>query len=209
MSTFKEVWDNLSTIDVSPWIESRKIGGRSMSWISWSNCMAILQSEYPDFTYEFSPVVIYPDGSAEVECTVSIGDLSRTIHLPVMDNRYDSVVAGPESCPPSRDINDSRWRAFVKCCAVYGLGFQLYRNGEGNFEAIGQGSVTASTPTINTPQIKSEARKDLLTTIEVCEKVGTIDAEHLRLAKDIANDPDESLSRMQRAINHLNSELAK
>ena len=69
--------------------------------------------------------------------------------------------------------------------------------------------MTASTPTINTPQIKSEARKDLLTTIEVCEKVGTIDAEHYRLAKDIANDPEESLSRMQSAINHLNSELAK
>lgn len=207
--TYQDVWTNLSSIDVSRWVESRKIGGRTMSWISWSNCMALLQSEYPDFHYHFAPVVIYPDGSAEVGCTVGIGDLSRTVHLPVMDNRYDSIVAGPDSSPSSRDINDSRWRAFVKCCAVYGLGFQLYRNGKGNFEAVSQDAVTASTPTLNAPKIKSEARKDLLTTIDVCEKVGTIDSALLRLAREVADNPDVSLSRLQKAINHLNSELMK
>ena len=78
--TYRDVWTNLSSIDVSRWVESRKIGGRPMSWISWSNCMALLQSEYPDFHYHFDPVVIYPDGSAEVRCTVEIGALSRTVH---------------------------------------------------------------------------------------------------------------------------------
>ena len=193
--TFKEVWDNLSAIDVSYWIETRRIGNRPMSWISWSNCMAILQSEYPDFTYEFSPVVIYPDGSAEVECVVRIGDLSRTVHLPVMDNKYNSIIAGEGSSPSSREINDSRWRAFVKCAAVYGLGFQLYRNGQGAFEPI------ATTPTVG------EVREELIGLIKICEEAGGIDYEVLSLAKNIANDPEEIQARMQKAINHLHREM--
>jgi|TARA_R110000744_G_scaffold258149_3_gene373522 hypothetical protein len=130
--THSEIWKKMSTIDVTEYTKSRGVGKRTLSWIPWSDCLAILQAHYPEFEYHFTPVQLYPDGSAEVGCTVSIGAVSRTVDLPVMDNRFDAIVAGPDSSPSSRDINDGRWRAFVKCVAVLtGLGFQLYRDGKG------------------------------------------------------------------------------
>jgi hypothetical protein len=51
--TYADIWKKLSVIDVSEHIKSRKIGERTLSWIPWSDCLAILQSHYPDFEYEF------------------------------------------------------------------------------------------------------------------------------------------------------------
>ena len=130
--TYADIWKSMSAIDVSEWTQSRAVGRQTLSWIPWSDCMAILQSHYPDFEYEFYPITLYPDGSAEVGCKVSIGEVSRVVFLPVMDHKFNAIVAGPESSPSSRDINDARWRAFVKCTAILtGLGFNLFRAGEG------------------------------------------------------------------------------
>ncbi len=130
--THKDIWKSMSAIDVSEWTQSRSVGRQTLSWIPWSDCMAILQSHYPDFEYEFYPITLYPDGSAEVGCKVSIGEVSRVVFLPVMDHKFNAIVAGPDSSPSSRDINDARWRAFVKCTAILtGLGFNLFRAGEG------------------------------------------------------------------------------
>ena len=129
--TYADIWKKLSVIDVSEFIKSRGIGSRTLSWIPWSDCLAILQSHYPDFEYTFFPVTLYPDGSAEVGCEVTIGDVSRRVDLPVMDHKFDAISAGPGGSPDSRAINDGRWRAFVKAVAIFGLGFQLYRDGSG------------------------------------------------------------------------------
>jgi hypothetical protein len=130
--THADIWEKMSNIDVSEFVKSRDIGTRTLSWIPWSDCLAILQNCYPSFEYEFFPVTLYPDGSAEVGCEVTIGDVSRRVDLPVMDHKFNAIVAGAGSSPSSRDINDGRWRAFVKAVAVLtGLGFQLYRDGSG------------------------------------------------------------------------------
>jgi len=130
--THADIWGKMSNIDVSEFVKSRGVGNRTLSWIPWSDCLAILQSCYPNFEYEFFPVTLYPDGSAEVGCEVTIGDVSRRVDLPVMDHKFNAIVAGAGSSPSSRDINDGRWRAFVKAVAVLtGLGFQLYRDGSG------------------------------------------------------------------------------
>ena len=130
--TYADIWKSMSAIDVSEWTQSRAVGRQTRSGIPWSDCMANLQSHYPDFEYEFYPITLYPDGSAEVGCKVSIGEVSRVVFLPVMDHKFNAIVAGPESSPSSRDINDARWRAFVKCTAILtGLGFNLFRAGEG------------------------------------------------------------------------------
>ena len=131
MTTYADIWKKLSVIDVSEFVKSRGVGNRTLSWIPWSDCLAILQSHYPDFEYEFFPLTLYPDGSAEVGCEVTIGDVSRRVDLPVMDHKFDAISAGPGGSPDSRAINDGRWRAFVKAVAIFGLGFQLYRDGSG------------------------------------------------------------------------------
>ena len=76
-STHADIWKKMSGIDVSDFVKSRGVGNRTLSWIPWSDCLALLQAHYPNFEYEFFPVTLYPDGSAEVGCEVAIGDVSR------------------------------------------------------------------------------------------------------------------------------------
>ena len=96
-----DIWEKMSTIDVSEFVKSRGVGNRTLSWIPWSDCLALLQANYPEFEYEFFDATLYPDGSAEVGCEVTIGDVSRRVDLPVMDYKFDAI-----SNPSSRDIND-------------------------------------------------------------------------------------------------------
>lgn len=65
--------------------------------------------------------MFYPDGSASVHVTVSIGDLARSMWLPVMDNRNNAI-----SNPTSRQISDAKMRCLVKCIAMFGLGHYIF-----------------------------------------------------------------------------------
>ena len=115
---YGEVWSVLSKINVSEYTEE-KMG---LTFLSWSWAWKILMDHYPDSTFSFSPTEFLPDGSAMVECTVTIKGEDRSMWLPVMDNRMN---ASPN--PSSREISDSKMRCLVKCLAVgWGLGFSLY-----------------------------------------------------------------------------------
>ena len=210
--THKDIWKTMSAIDVSEWVQSRAVGRQTLSWIPWSDCLAILQSHYPDFEYEFYPITLYPDGSAEVGCEVSIGEISRVVYLPVMDHKFNAIVAGPESSPDSRNINDARARAFVKCVAILtGLGFNLFRAGE-----------SKPAEPILTDEVKARREKKTLATklaklsevLTECEK--TRDPEYpygkkvlvkdIKLGKQVlkAGGP---LLRVNKAIAFLTKEL--
>ena len=224
-----DIWKEMSAIDVSEFVKSRGVGNRTLSWIPWGDCLAILQTHYPEFEYEFPPVTLYPDGSAEVECSVSIGEISRTVALPVMDHRFDAIVAGPDSSPSSRDINDGRWRAFVKCVAILtGLGFQLYRDGSAvpvpvKTKPVKRKKAPAAEQKKTTTVIRekvdekvvkvdkgveelSENLKTLSAMIEVAEENGGLDAKGLKLAREVA-DAGGPLERVNNAIDYLETEL--
>tara|TARA_R110000824_G_scaffold133216_3_gene295909 strand:+ start:4345 stop:4974 length:630 start_codon:yes stop_codon:yes gene_type:complete len=208
----------MSGIDVSGFVKSRGVGNRTLSWIPWSDCLALLQAHYPNFEYEFFPITLYPDGSAEVGCEVTIGDVSRRVDLPVMDHKFNAIVAGPGSSPSSRDINDARWRAFVKAVAILtGLGFQLYRDGSG----IPVPVEAAETKKAKKPTKKQEAAQDrneaehlaerldtLSGIIFACEEHGGVDTKVLTAAAGVvtANGP---ISRVEKAIKHLEREVAR
>lgn len=211
--THAEIWNKMSTIDVSQFVKSRGIGNRTLSWIPWSDCLAILQSHYPDFEYEFFPVTIYPDGSAEVGCELRIGEVSRVVFLPVMDHRFDAIVAGPDSSPSSRDINDARWRAFTKVVAIVtGLGFQLYRDGSG----IPVPVETKKVKKITAAQKKKKAvdeekhlakRLEVLDAIlEACEHHGGVDAKVIALGDNLLKQGGP-IDRVEKAIAHLEKEI--
>ena len=222
MTTYADIWKKLSVIDVSEFIKSRGVGNRTLSWIPWSDCLAILQSHYPDFEYEFFPLTLYPDGSAEVGCEVTIGDVSRRVDLPVMDYKFDAISAGPGSSPDSRAINDGRWRAFVKAVAIFGLGFQLYRDGSGvpvPVKTTAVKKVTKKKKTVTDK--KKEAKKDWDTAehlmerlnelsglIDACETHGNVDTKVLKAAQAIVAD-DGPIDRVEKAIKHLTAEGAR
>ena len=210
MATHAEIWNKLSVIDVSEYIKSRGVGNRTLSWIPWSDCLAILQSHYPDFEYEFFPVTLYPDGSAEVGCEVTIGDVSRRVDLPVMDHKFNAIVAGAESSPDSRSINDARWRSFVKAVAIFGLGFQLYRDGSGPFVPV-----PVKTKATKKKQMADDwnaaehlvNRLDTLSAIlEACEEHGGVNTKTIKLGQDIVKEGGP-LERCDAAIKHLQREV--
>jgi|TARA_R110002110_G_scaffold94068_3_gene244268 hypothetical protein len=204
--THADIWKKMSTIDVSEFVKSRGVGNRTLSWIPWSDCLALLQAHYPNFEYEFFPVTLYPDGSAEVSCEVTIGDVSRRVDLPVMDHKFNAIVAGAGSSPSSRDINDGRWRAFVKAVAILtGLGFQLYRDGSGVPVPVKATKATKKATTEN-KQTLSERVAFLEAILDACEDHGGLDAKTLSLGRDIIKDGGP-LDRVEKAITHLQKEI--
>jgi len=210
-STHADIWEKMSTTDVSGFVKSRGVGNRTLSWIPWSDCLAILQSCYPEFEYEFFPVTLYPDGSAEVGCEVTIGDVSRRVDLPVMDHKFNAIVAGAGSSPSSRDINDARWRAFVKAVAILtGLGFQLYRDGSGIPVPVKTTKkVSTKKPTtVDGKKALAERLEVLAAILEACEEHGGVDAKHLTLGREILKDGGP-LDRADKAIAFLEREVGR
>ena len=120
--SYKEVWETLRAVNT----ESLEYKKQSLTYIGWADAYACLIEHYPEATYVFDEPVFYGDEGSktcEVGCTIYIGNLERTIHLPVMTSGMPmtSIVN-----PTSRDINDARQRAFVKTCGMFGLGLHLW-----------------------------------------------------------------------------------
>tara|TARA_Y100001937_G_scaffold102463_1_gene140917 strand:- start:4292 stop:4948 length:657 start_codon:yes stop_codon:yes gene_type:complete len=132
---WSEVFQTLSSIDISGMI-TRKM---NLDYLSWSRAWLLIQKHYPGtqrtYTDFPSPVdsnvllgaLIYPGGSAEVECRVDLlhpsGEvLSHVERLPVMDNKNKAILQ-----PSTRDVSDTRQRCLVKALAMgFGLGLNLW-----------------------------------------------------------------------------------
>ncbi len=120
----KAVWNNLSEINVSEHIEKKG----NLSYLSWTWAWQTLMDIYPCSHFEFGENTIYPDGSVEVNCTVTVvcstdseKQVSRSMWLPVMDNRNNAVIN-----PNARQISDTKMRCLVKCIGIHGLGMYIY-----------------------------------------------------------------------------------
>ena len=120
--SYKEVWGVLRAVNTSS-MEYKK---QSLTYIGWADAYAWLIEHFPQAVYIFDEPVFYgAEGSqtCEVSCSIYIDRLERAVHLPVMTSGMPmkSIVN-----PTSRDISDARQRAFVKTCAMFGLGLQLW-----------------------------------------------------------------------------------
>jgi hypothetical protein len=115
--TYKDIWQKLSAIDVSNHIEKKN----NLSYLSWAWAWGVLMDNYPEAQYSFDQPQPFQDGTQMVFCTVSIGDCSRTMWLPVMDHRNKAI-----SNPDAFAVNTAMMRCLVKCLALYGLGHYIY-----------------------------------------------------------------------------------
>ena len=119
----REIWENLSKIDVTPYVE-KKVG---LTYLPWAWAWAKLMDNYPDSDFYFernaqgSEVWHFPDGSCEVRCVLTVSGITRRCWLPVMDNRNNAVKE-----PDARDINDTKMRCLVKNIALFGLGHYIF-----------------------------------------------------------------------------------
>lgn len=119
-SLYKQIWDELSVIDVNEHVEKKM----NLSYLSWAWAYSTLMKYYPHNSYSFTQTV-EADGSVTVECMLTIhqGDevAMRTMWLPVMDNKNQAIPN-----PSARQISDNKMRCLVKCIAMFGLGHYIY-----------------------------------------------------------------------------------
>ena len=121
------IWETLSQIDCSKHTEKKG----NLTYLSWAWAWRTLMVHYPTARYQFTDhkdhngnitdIQVYADGTASVECTVTIEELSRTISLPVMDHRNQAIQN-----PNARQISDSKMRCLVKSIAMHGLVLYIY-----------------------------------------------------------------------------------
>ena len=125
--TYKEVWETLSKIDVSPYLDTKG----QFSYLSWSYARAILSHFYPQYRVIWLPSEKFEDGTMMLHCRVEIDHLSREHWLPVYDNKFNAIKN-----PNADDIQDNMQRCFVKTVALFGLGIQVFHNGSGTPEEL-------------------------------------------------------------------------
>lgn len=117
----KDVWGELSSVDVSEHVETKGTGSYQLKYLTWAWAWGELMERFPDSSYEFEPPLFFDDGSCEIWVTVSINGTSRKMWLPVMDHKNNAIIK-----PNSRQISDTRMRCLVKCLAMFGLGHYIY-----------------------------------------------------------------------------------
>lgn len=120
----KDVWDKLSRIDVGEFLQMRG----DFPYLPWATAWDIMMENYPSIKFRNHlneagyPAFFDAGNRAMVRVTVIVEGIEVTEDYMVTDYRNNAI----ESPDPS-DINDALKRAFVKCCAYFGLGQYLYR----------------------------------------------------------------------------------
>ncbi len=99
MSDYKQVWETLSKVDVSEYVEEKM----NLSYLSWSRAWYLLSQNFPDAKYLYHEPKKFEDGTLEVAVTITIGECSRSATLPVMDYKNNAIIN-----PDSRQINDNK-----------------------------------------------------------------------------------------------------
>ena len=129
MEDHKKTWNVLSKVDCSKQIEKKG----NLKYLSWAWAWGIAMEHFPDTSFEVKyfadpshdtkhyPFQIHPDGTATVWMELSINGIRRTMWLPVMDNRNNSIKN-----PSSRQVSDTTMRCLVKGLALFGLGHYIY-----------------------------------------------------------------------------------
>ena len=127
--TYKEVWETLSKIDVSPYLDTKG----QFSYLSWSYARAILSHFYPQYRVIWLPSEKFEDSTMMLHCRVEIEHLSQHCWYPVYNKKGQwSAISNPTA----DDIQDNMQRAMVKCMAYFGLGMQVFHNGSGTPEEL-------------------------------------------------------------------------
>lgn len=126
----QQVWEVLSKVNANEFKEQRG----KFDYLPWSDAWALLMQNFPDSSYEFRSweyqtgehkslrdVQMYKDGTAAVECILTVEGNVRSMSLPVM-NYNNQPIANPNSF----QINTAKMRCLVKAMAMFGLGIYIF-----------------------------------------------------------------------------------
>ena len=122
------VFDTLNKINVNEFKEKKG----SYDYLSWSDAVQYVLSEFPEATWETHEYISETTGCYQpymktesgcfVKVSVCIDGITRTEVHAVMDNYNKAILE-----PTATQINNSIKRCLVKCFALFGLGLYIYR----------------------------------------------------------------------------------
>jgi hypothetical protein len=204
------IWKALSAINVNDFTEQKA----GLTYLSWSHAYRIMMENYPEMVIKWHgttdgdgvtrDVTYYEGGTAMVSCSVTIGEVSREMWLPVMDYRMKSIEH-----PSSRDISDAKMRCLVKAFSLFGLANYLYS---------GDGLPYEDSKPVAKPAAKKTKKKaskksvtgELSSLIKQIEDDNTLvaqfDSAVLESAKALLEDGTD-VDRMQKAASFIKSQL--
>ena len=127
----QQIWEVLSKVNANEFKDKRG----QFDYLPWSDAWVLLMQHFPNSSYEFRSweyqvgekkslrdIQMYGDGTAAVECILTVEGNVRTMSLPVM-NYNNQPIANPNSF----QINTAKMRCLVKCIAMFGLALYIYR----------------------------------------------------------------------------------
>lgn len=119
----RESVERMLSLDCGQFIEKRG----NLSYLSWASAWDRVLREDPTANYHVhqfadGPVQRMPTKGWMVWVDVTIHGLTRTMYLPVMDNRNQAIAE-----PDAFAINKTIQRALAKGIAMHGLGLYVYR----------------------------------------------------------------------------------
>lgn len=134
------VFEKLYAIDVGDHTDKKN----NLTYLSWAWAWAEFKKQYPDATYEIwrddqgRPYISDPDLGYMVFTSVTVGDLTHSMWLPVMDNKnnamknveysYKKYGTHEETVQPATmfNVNTAIMRCLTKNLAMFGLGLYIY-----------------------------------------------------------------------------------
>lgn len=139
---FQELYD----IDITDRIKKKN----NLDYLPWSSAWAFVKAKHPDATYityyNENGRFWFDDGvSGWVRIGVTINGVEHVEDYPIMDMRNQAI---PAEKIKSTDANKAQKRGLVKCCAMHGLGMNLYEgeelNSDGSRMSAGQKEFAAA-----------------------------------------------------------------
>lgn len=182
------VFEKLSSINVNEKTEKKN----GLTYLSWAWAWAEFKKVCPDASYEVikfdgKPYYFDPETGYMVYTTVTVGDLTHEMWLPVMDSgnhamknvtytaksRYKDVEVQPATM---FDINKTIMRCLVKNLAMFGLGLYIYagedlpEDDEKKEDPKAQDKLKKQTiPAAKVKALKEKAQADGVNIMKLCE----------------------------------------
>lgn len=120
--TYKEVRDTLRKIDVSNRLKTYKSGNVELSYLPWADAVDIMDEYYPQWHPTWGKSKIFPNGTEEIYCKITIDDLYKEMWYPVTKSDSKTPLVNADCY----SMNTNKMRGMVKCLAMFGLGINVF-----------------------------------------------------------------------------------
>ena len=118
--TYKDVRDKLSSIDVTDRLKTYKSGNVDLSYLPWADAVNFMDENFPQWHPTWGKSKIFPNGTEEIYCKITIDDLYKEMWYPVTKSDSKTPLVNADCYT----MNTNKMRGMVKCMAMFGLGIK-------------------------------------------------------------------------------------